>query len=348
MVFNMERTVGFGRVKKCASLTLGGLCFLLLHLLAITFVPGSPVPLVRRLLAASNEQKRKDKRNEFAAEKSSSSFPRLWLSSAHRCVVNGSVSVDGVVRTNPVLMVDPSSNVLLRCELGCIEVPPQKEIYLKFFKPRGVISANSPVQLYSKRSITADFYPPGAPASLHNAGRLDGDSEGILLLTTDGHFSHFVTSPGSGFEKEYIALTNCQRDNKPPSEECLKSLLQGVVLRDGHLAKAMEASVTDFDGRYARLRIVVTEGRFRMVRRMLRGVGYGCMQLLRVRTCGIGDAMIRPTLLQEAAKESLQKAKPTVQPARLAQNSQELLPGEFAPIEAEEVARIYASSLPSV
>ena len=318
--------------------------FLLLNLvyglsllrLSITLVPAPFVPLVRRLLAASTQ-----KRKEAEAEGKIADFPRLWLSTALQCVVNGSVYVDGVVRTDPVLLVSPMNRVVLQlCEAR--DVPSTTELYLKFFKPRGVISATNPKQ-FDGKAITADYFPPGVPA-LHNAGRLDRESEGILLWTTDGHFSHFVTSPGHGFEKEYVALTNCARDNQPPPPECLQRLREGIILRGGHVAKATRAEVTDFNGRFARLRISVTEGKFRMVRRMLRGIGYSCMQLLRVRTCGIGDAVVGP--LQEAVKEALDKAKPVVQPASLARNSQRLLPGEFAAIESDEVARIYASSLP--
>eukprot|EP00438_Fugacium_kawagutii_P034102 Skav232062 [mRNA] locus=scaffold1641:146497:146760:- [translate_table: standard] len=87
-----------------------------------------------------------------------------------------------------------------------------------------------------------------------------------------------------------------------------------------------------------------------MVRRMLRGVGYSCMQLLRVRTCGIGDAVICPDSLQDAARQNSKRKKtePVIQTATLAKNPNQLLPGEFAPIEADEVARIYASALESI
>lgn len=337
-----------GRMRSMRSLCISWLnIFLCLSLSHVALVPEAPfVPLVRRLLGASMHQKREAEAEGHCAS-DLPGFPRLWLSTAFGCVVNGSVYVDGVVQTDPTLLVSTSSTVALqRAGEMCRNVPPQRELYLKFYKPRGVISATNPKQ-FDGKIITADYFPPGVPPHLHNAGRLDRDSEGILLWTTDGHFSHFVTSPGHGFEKEYVALTNCARDNKPPSEECLKSLREGVVLKDGHIAKATRAEVIDFDGRFARLRIVVTEGKFRMLRRMLRGVGYCCMQLLRVRTCGIGDAVVRPALLHEAVKEAGQKgqkAKPV--PATLVQDLQQLLPGDFAPIEPEEVARIYASAIP--
>ena len=296
------------------------------------------VPLLRRILASHNEPS--DQKGHAEA--------RLFLAEAIRCISNGLVSVDGVPCTDPLSLVSASNYVVMRDAAGVNRLmPPHLDWYLKFYKPRGVISAQRPDK-FSRKPTTADFFPLGAPSSLHHAGRLDGDSEGILLLTTDGHFSHFVTSPGKGFEKEYIALTNCAKNRQPPSKECLNSLVEGIVLSDGHVARAKCAEVTDFDGRFARLRLVVTEGRFRMVRRMMRGVGYCCMQLLRVRTCGLGDAALRPACLQEAAKEALEKPEPQVKPATLAKNSKQLHPGEFAPLAPDEVAGIYAGALSSL
>ena len=145
-----------------------------------------------------------------------------------------------------------------------------------------MICARAP-DAYSAKPHTA-LYFPGAPKELHNAGRLDGDSEGLLIMTTDGHLSHFVTRPGGA--KEYLALVGCW-DGRPPGAECLEALRQGVELSDGPAA-ARAVELVDFDGRYGRLRIVVASGRFRMVRRMLRHVGYGCLQLLRLSACGVG------------------------------------------------------------
>ncbi|CAE7427454.1 rluB [Symbiodinium natans] len=176
----------------------------------------------------------------------------------------------------------------------------------------------------------------------------DRDSEGLLLLTTDGHFTHFVTAPEKSFEKEYVALTCCAKDGAPPSKECLSRLVEGIELSDGHVAKALAAEVVAFDGRFARLRIVVTEGRFRMVRRMLRGCGYCCMQLLRVRTCGIGSAALRPPSLQEAAFEANHKVSPSVAPASAARDPERLFPGEFAAVTPAEVADIYRECLAKV
>ncbi|CAJ1350048.1 unnamed protein product [Effrenium voratum] len=296
-------------------------CLLLLWPAWLCFAPS---PLLRRLLAGGWP------------------FP-----TAQRLIHRGAVYVDGVCVRDPVKLVAQKSRVVAIQEgtEEAAEVPPNEDWYLKFFKPRGVISSHKQ-ERYSRKPCTAEFFPPGAPSTLHNAGRLDGESEGLLLLTTDGHFSHFVTSPGKRFEKEYIALTNCAKDRKPPSSDCLRQLLSGVCLSDGHVVCAKSAEVIDFDGRFARLRLTVTAGRFRMVRRMLRAVGYSCLQLVRTSTCGVGGAVLRPRSMQEAAKEANKGAlKVEARPATMAADPSCLQPGEYAPLEAAEVARIYARGL---
>ena len=216
---------------------------------------------------------------------------------------------------------------------------------MKFYKPRGVICARAP-DAYSLKPHTACYFPD-APRELHNAGRLDGDSEGLLLMTTDGHFSHFVTRPGG--EKEYLALTSCARDGRPPTA-CLEALVKGVKLADGP-AKALRAELVDFDGLYARLRIVVQEGRKRMVRRMLRHVGYCCMQLLRLSSCGIAGAVVPQGLAAAAQEAQLFKRHQltaTVRAARVAEDHGALRPGDVAPLAPHEVLSIYASALEKV
>ncbi|CAE8601866.1 unnamed protein product [Polarella glacialis] len=266
---------------------------------------------------------------------------------AARQLAEGRVFVDGLrcgsglaglVGSEQVVSVRPDSGPEL-------ELPVVKEFYLKFFKPRGVITSHSMEKL-SARPVISACYPTGAPQSLHFAGRLDRDSEGLVLLTTDGLLSYFATTPGAHLDKEYMVVTSCQRDGRPPSEDSLQMLRDGVELYDG-LARAQEAEVVDFDGRFARLRIVVSEGRFRMVRRMLRSVGYCVMQLLRTKASGVQGVQL-PSM-QEAVKDhSLHKrAGFTIQaaPALLAKDTSCLQPGEFAPLSPPEVNNIYNKGL---
>ncbi|CAE6916509.1 rluB, partial [Symbiodinium sp. CCMP2456] len=157
---------------------------------------------------------------------------RLFLPQALRLVEDGRVAVDGQREFDPVALVSRDAEVLVLGEDGQdVAVDAPSDAYLKFFKPRGVVTSHN--EKSSQRPVIASFYPADAPSSLHNAGRLDRDSEGLLLLTTDGHFTHFATAPDKSFEKEYVALTCCAKDRAAPSPECLRRLVEGVELSDG-------------------------------------------------------------------------------------------------------------------
>ena len=115
-------------------------------------------------------------------------------------------------------------------------------------------------------------------------GRLDADTEGLLLLTNDGALTHRLTHPSFGVEKEYVAELEGE-----PSPAALRSLRQGVALDDGLTApagvKAMSGNV---------LRITIHEGRNRQVRRMCEAVGHPVRRLIRIRIGPISDRRLAP------------------------------------------------------
>lgn len=291
--------------------------------------PADMVPLLRRVAAATNRSVR----------------------AARGLVAKGRVVVDGHRCDDQLALVGASSRVIVLCRNGDvvaggrgiqeIEAPQPREFYLKFFKPRGVICSHRPEKL-SKRPIISSFYPRGTEDILHCAGRLDRDSEGLILLTSDGSFSRFATMPEAHCEKEYLAVTNCARDRSPPPDALLQKLCDGVLLPDGE-AQALVAEVVDFDGRLARIRLVVQEGRFHMVRRMLRAIGYSCLQLLRTRIGNIGGMVVRPDTLAEVLAEA--DSSPTIAPA-VEGHSSALRPGEFAALAPEELENVYRLGLP--
>ncbi|CAK0821357.1 unnamed protein product [Prorocentrum cordatum] len=172
-------------------------------------------------------------------------------------------------------------------------------------------------------------------------GRLDGDSEG-LLVTSDGTFTRFLCEKEVRLEKEYVALVHCP-DGAPPQEELMRRLCEGVDIADGQ-ATAVAAEVVDFDGRFARMRIVVTEGRFHMVRRMVRAIGYRCLQLFRTHVGGISGAELGPRSLQAAAREAWHPEPPLIAPA-VRGDPRSLRPGEYADVSPEEVAHVYRLGL---
>ncbi|MBM3684409.1 MAG: rRNA pseudouridine synthase [Actinobacteria bacterium] len=124
---------------------------------------------------------------------------------------------------------------------------------------------------------------PAAPR-VHPVGRLDLDSEGLLLLTNDGDLTHRLTHPSFGVDKEYLAWVEGR-----PGRAALRSLREGVELEDGRTAPARVSTVEPDV-----LRIVIHEGRNRQVRRMCAAVGHPVRRLVRVRIGPIVDRALPP------------------------------------------------------
>lgn len=144
----------------------------------------------------------------------------------------------------------------------------QSLVTLLLYKPAGVLSAVSDDR--GRKTVT-ELVPQAA--GLHPVGRLDLDSEGLLLLTNDGDLTLRLTHPRYGKEKEYRVW--CQEG--AVSKQALARLLEGVELEDG-LARAVKAAHAPGGAR-----LVLREGRKRQVRRMLKALGYEVERLLRLR-----------------------------------------------------------------
>ena len=156
--------------------------------------------------------------------------------------------------------------------------------YVALNKPLGVVStAHDP----EGRPTVVDLV--AAPQRLYPVGRLDIDSEGLVLLTDDGELTFRLTHARYGIEKEYHVLVRCPTID----ERLVQRLHQGVMLEDG-LARAVRANIVRPRAGGAWVRVVLTEGRQRQVRRMLATVGCGVERLRRVRigTLLLGDLAV--------------------------------------------------------
>jgi 23S rRNA pseudouridine2605 synthase len=141
-------------------------------------------------------------------------------------------------------------------------------VYYALNKPAGVVSTASDPQ---GRPAVIGLVP--TQPRVHPVGRLDADSEGLLLLTNDGDLTFRLTHPRFGVEKEYLVAVE-----GTPTRGALRQLRQGVVLEDGRTAPARVAQVGEHG-----LRITIHEGRNRQVRRMCDAVGHPVRRLVRTR-----------------------------------------------------------------
>ncbi|MDP1806859.1 MAG: pseudouridine synthase [Acidimicrobiales bacterium] len=192
------------------------------------------------------------------------------LNDEERVTVNGEVAILG-------RRVDPEND---RIEVDGLRVPvrPGLVTYL-LNKPRGVVTTASDPQ---GRPTVVELVP--AEPRIFPVGRLDTDTEGLLLLTNDGDLAHRLTHPSFGVEKEYLA----QVDGSPTPAE-LRRLRHGIELDDGMTAPA-KASLTAPGA----VRLVIHEGRNRQVRRMLEAVGYPVTRLVRTRIGPLADRRLKP------------------------------------------------------
>lgn len=149
----------------------------------------------------------------------------------------------------------------------------QDYIYVALNKPRGVVST---VEEEFGRPTVLDLVP--IEARLYPVGRLDMDSEGLVLLTNDGELANQLTHPKYGHTKEYRVLVARQPDQKQ-----LDAWRHGVVLEDGYRTAPAEVAVESNFGKGAWLRIVLHEGRKRQIREMGANTGLPIVRIIRVR-----------------------------------------------------------------
>jgi 23S rRNA pseudouridine2605 synthase len=146
-------------------------------------------------------------------------------------------------------------------------------------KPRGVVTTASDTH---DRPTVVQLVPP--EPRVFPVGRLDLDTEGLLLLTNDGALAQRLTHPSFGVEKEYLVHVRGS-----PSRAALRALREGVELDDGPTAPAKVSVVGP-----GLLRLTIHEGRNRQVRRMCEAVGHEVVRLVRSRIGPLSDARLRP------------------------------------------------------
>jgi pseudouridine synthase len=191
-------------------------------------------------------------------------------------IQQGRVQVNGQVVTELGTKVDPNLD-----EISVDGAPisgPVEKVYLILNKPPGYISTvHDP---WGRPTVLDLILHQGR---LYPVGRLDAESEGLLLLTNDGGLTHRLTHPRYEHEKEYLALVKGR-----PKDAVLSQLRQGVALEEGQTAPAEVSRVSRREGLETPpgttwLRIVVHEGRKRQIRRMCAAVRHPVQRLIRVR-----------------------------------------------------------------
>ena len=190
---------------------------------------------------------------------------------ADQLILEGRVSVDGQVVLELGNKFDPEISDI-KVDGESLNVNKSKT-YLAFHKPAGVISTMSDPE---GRSNLGDYFKDRKDR-LYHVGRLDKDSEGLILLTNDGELAHRATHPSYGLEKRYLVEIEGEF-NKQLSDQ----LLQGVRLEDG-LARAVKVvHARAVSKNHHWVEITIHEGRYHIIRRLIESLGLKVMRLIRL------------------------------------------------------------------
>jgi 23S rRNA pseudouridine2605 synthase len=181
----------------------------------------------------------------------------------------GRVSVDGIVVREQGLRVDPETAVVRVDDMRISTASGR--VYLALNKPRGMVTALSDAQ---GRPTVGDLISQRTDRLFH-VGRLDAETEGLLLLTNDGELAHRLTHPSYEVPKTYLAEVV-----GPVARDVGRRLKAGVDLEDG-MARVDEFRLVSSFGNRVMLELVLHEGRKHIVRRLLDEVGHPVQRLVR-------------------------------------------------------------------
>jgi len=220
---------------------------------------------------------------------------------AEELIIEGRVTVNGKIATLG-MKADPAKDHIKLD--GRLLVKPEPKIYLVFNKPAGVVTSLSDPE---GRPTIKDFLK-GIKYRVFPVGRLDYDSEGLLLITNDGDFAHNILHPSKKVPKTYVVKVKGLID-----ENAMERLRRGVRLEDGLTAPSKVKKVRLSESN-SWVEITIYEGRKRQVRRMLEKVGYPVIKLRRIAigSLKLGDLKpgeMRRLTIEEIRKLSSQVAK---------------------------------------
>ncbi len=193
----------------------------------------------------------------------------------------GYVKVDGEVVSKSSIQVDPYENTI---EINGERVEYREYIYIVMNKPQGVISATYDNRHQTVIDLLEEKYLPFDPFPM---GRLDIDTEGMLIITNDGKLSHEILSPKKHIPKTYYAHVEGGVDEKD-----IKAFKEGITLDDGYKTQSSQLTIKE-SGDVSKIELIIYEGKFHQVKRMFEARGKKVVYLKRI---AMGDLKLDETL----------------------------------------------------
>ncbi|HYE13070.1 MAG TPA: pseudouridine synthase [Pyrinomonadaceae bacterium] len=205
---------------------------------------------------------------------------------AEELIEAGHVTVNGEVVREPGTKADPArDHIKVRGRLINPLLAGREKVYVLLNKPRGYLSSVSDPE---GRPLVTDLVPHSL-GRLHPVGRLDFNTEGLLILTNDGELTNYVTAARNHVKKVYEVKVK-----GVPTEEQVERLRRGVRLEDGVRTAPAEINRTAETGSNAWFEVVLGEGRNQQIRRMFDSIGHSVLKLRRTAIGPVRDETLRP------------------------------------------------------
>jgi 23S rRNA pseudouridine2605 synthase len=173
--------------------------------------------------------------------------------------------------------------------------------YIALYKPRMVLSTVE-AERGDERQTVRDIVD--VPQHIHPVGRLDFESEGLVLMTNDGELTNRLTHPKFGHEKEYRVLLA-----RRPDYEQLDTWKRGVVLEDGYKTAPVDVRFESAQGKGAWVRVVMGEGRKRQIRETCKQLGLPVVRIVRVRMGSLRLGNLKPRQWRYLTREEIDGLK---------------------------------------
>ncbi len=218
---------------------------------------------------------------------------------AEKLIAEGRVTVNGKTAVLG-MKADPAKDHI-KID-GKLVARPEPKVYLIFNKPRGVVTSLSDPEARP----TVKDYIGDVRYRVYPVGRLDYDSEGLLLLTNDGDFAQAILHPSKKIPKSYLVKVKGE-----PGEDEIRKLSAGIRLEDGITAPAKLQKVRAAESN-TWLEITIHEGRKRQIRRMLEQTGHRVLKLKRTGINGIRLGNLKPGGYRYLRPEEISKIKKEV------------------------------------
>lgn len=205
---------------------------------------------------------------------------------AEEMITGGEVTVNGKLVTELGTKADPDrDHIKVRGRLINPILKTRENVYVLLNKPRGYLSSVSDPE---GRPLVTELVPQSL-GRLHPVGRLDFNTEGLLLLTNDGDFTNFITAARNRVRKVYVVKVK-----GVPPENAIERLRRGIKLDDGVRTAPAEVKRIDESDTNAWFEVVLHEGRNQQIRKMFDTIGHSALKLRRIRIGFLTDEPLAP------------------------------------------------------